>query len=348
MNKQSLRLLSLIVLTIIIILIILRVIVDKKLSIKLLESFQINSNLNIQFMEISEAQSIIRSYHRPYFKKMKPMELVARNVLNDEKEFSNNEIVTKTENFYCSHILEFSSLEKKYISELILKTMNRSSYKQLNKYFVDWKLIKVDSLFEDGLPHTIDKYIVIPDNFVTELINLMKKNKIEEAIKNYGSTLTHEQIHVLQRIYPRLFNQLYTKYWRYKLFPEQKLNLLIDHHVGNKQRLNPDGLNNNYMFKLKDNSYMIVYVKLNSYELENVTKYGLLVDDINLTKIGNSTLDNYTYYLNYFGNIGNNYHPNELVATLLSEYVMLPGLYKNRKVQLVLRQDSRIFKSNVV
>ncbi len=301
----------------------------KSLSI---ESFEVESKFKINFMSIPKAQEIIRRHHSSYFKRMKPMEIVARNVISDESEFYQSDIVSKIEHFYCSHILEFSSLEQKLLKELIIQTVKKSPNKQLSKYFLDWNLIKVDNYFEDGLPHTINEYIVIPEDFVLDIQKLFESNQIKDAIINYGSTLTHEQVHVLQRVHPSIFDRLYVHYWRYTSFPEEPINLLINHYVGPYQRLNPDGLNNNYLFKLTNNQYLIVYVKLKDEHLENVTKYGLTIKRPGFRIQSNKFLNEYSDYINYFGGIGNNYHPNELIASLLSEYIMLPEYYKNQRV----------------
>ena len=77
----------------------------------------------------------------------------------------------------------------------------------------------------------------------------------------------------------------------------------------------------------------MVYVKLNNNSLEDVSKFGLIINSQNFKVIETSLLKNYSKYLTYFGNIGNNYHPNELVATLLSEYIMLSKYYGNSRVQ---------------
>lgn len=297
-----------------------------------IESFEVESKFKINFMSIQKAQEIIRRHHSSYFKRMKPMEIVARNVISNESEFYQPDIVSKIEHFYCSHILEFSSFEQKLLKELIIQTVKKSPNKQLTKYFLDWNLIKVDNYFEDGLPHTIDKYIVIPEDFVLDIQKLFESNQIKEAIINYGSTLTHEQVHVLQRVQSPIFDKLYVHHWRYTSFPEDPINILIDQYVGPYQRLNPDGLNNNYLFKLSNNQYLIVYVKLNDTHLENVTKYGLAIESSNLRVKSNKVLNQYPDYINYFGGIGNNYHPNELIATLLSEYIMLPEYFKNQRV----------------
>ena len=111
------------------------------------------------------------------------------------------------------------------------------------------------------------------------------------------------------------------------------MNPIIDTLVDKYQRLNPDGLNNNYWFQLDKNKLLMVYVKLNNYSLENVSKFALIIDSKNLKQLDNKPLVHYSKYLTYFGNIGNNYHPNELVATLLSEYLMLSSYYNNQRVQ---------------
>ena len=332
MRLNNLRLVSLCLLIGIIIWIWMKIKGSSRMLLSV-ESFEIESKFMINFMSLEKAQEIIRTHHRSYFKKMKPMELVARNVISEESEYYHCDVVSKIENFYCSHIQEFSWLEKKFLKDLIIQTVKKSPHKQLTKYFIDWNLIKVDNDFEDGLPHTIDKYIVISEDFVSDIQKLIESNQKQEAIINYGSTLTHEQVHVLQRVHASIFDRLYVKYWRYTSFSEKSINTLIEQYVGPYQRLNPDGLNNNYLFKLSNNQYLIVYVKLNDVHLENVTKYGLAIESSNLRVRKNKVLNHYSDYLNYFGGIGNNYHPNELIATLLSEYIMLPEYFKNQKVQ---------------
>ena len=63
------------------------------------ESFEIESKFRINFMSLEKAQEIIRTHHRSYFKKMKPMELVARNVISEESEYYHCDVVSKIENF---------------------------------------------------------------------------------------------------------------------------------------------------------------------------------------------------------------------------------------------------------
>ena len=52
---------------------------------------------------------------------------------------------------------------------------------------------------------------------VSEVINLISQGKHQEAIISYGSTLSHEQIHVLQRSHPEIFSNLYTQSFSHHL-----------------------------------------------------------------------------------------------------------------------------------
>ncbi len=331
MNNLNLRLVSLILLIITIIWIILKLHTHLKV-----ESFDNSVNIQVNFIKVSPAKSIIKKNHQSYFRQLQPMELVARNVLKKESDYQQPNIISTIEDFYCSQILEFSIEEETLFRQLIIETISKCSYKQLHKYFRDWNIIKVSDLFEDGLPHTIDKYIIIPENFVSDVINLISQGKHREAIISYGSTLSHEQIHVLQRVHPKIFSNLYTQFWNYTMIPENKMNPVIDNYVDKYQRLNPDGLNNNYWFQLNKNELLMVYVKLKTYSLEDVSKLALIINSHDFKVIETNPLNNYSKYLTYFGNIGNNYHPNELVATLLSEYIMLSNYYGNTKVQKCL------------
>jgi len=135
---------------------------------------------------------------------------------------------------------------------------------QLNKTWINnnkllnipWNIIKIiGNQYEYGLPHTRNKYIIIPKNIINN---------------NLYTTLIHEKLHIYQRLYPKdiyiyLKENNYTKH------------LLIKNNI--KSRSNPDldewlykdNLNNIYKCEyISDNPENILQVK---YEPINNSHY---------------------------------------------------------------------------
>ena len=131
----------------------------------------------------------------------------------------------------------------------------------------------------------------------------------KEGFQDYYTETFHGVILVLSPI-------LYLQYWN---FGYESKNY-IDQYVGDHQRLNPDGLNKYWYFKISSNHHLYPYVKLKSTSLEKITKYGLLVSNQKVIK--NDILKNYQSYQQFFCYISNNYDPNELSASLISEYLL--------------------------
>ena len=92
-------------------------------------------------------------------------------------------------NNYLDKLRNFSSREVDIITQCI-KSLPKNS---LN--IADWRFIKFSNSIEKGWPFTIDNSIVVTSDF----INYSDK-------KDLKYTLCHERIHILQFLFPKIFN----------------------------------------------------------------------------------------------------------------------------------------------
>lgn len=280
--------------------------------------YKTNHKINIHFCSQDQACTIFKTYHLSYFSKMKPLEMTSRNC--NFNYIDNDDKIKKLTQFYCQQCLSFTEQEKEnlfsvinYLNQLLV---NPSLDLNIKTQFHQWNFIKVSYQLEGGLPHTIDKYIVISDLFLDDINQFIQKKDYYHLNKDLGTTLLHEYIHVLQRQQPDIFDILYLQYWNFGYGSKN----YIDPYVGDQQRLNPDGLDKNWYFKINSYHHLYPYVKLKSTSLEKITKYGLLVSNQKVIK--NRLLKNYQPYQQFFCHIFNNYDPNELSASLISEYLL--------------------------
>lgn len=284
----------------------------KKTSI---DRFTDRNRFNVYFFNKEESCYQFKNFHNTYFSSFKSIESIARNCIRNENEFDKSMIKKKCQKFYCQNVFNFEKEDMKNII-YVLKILKKISPDYFNKYFRNWKFIKVSNLIEGELPHTINDCIVLPQLFISQMNNYIKEKDKFHLIKYTGSTLLHEYIHIIQKQNPKIFNILYTNYWNMVYFKKD----FAMQYIGKYQRLNPDGLDTNWVFKIKNDEYLLPYVMLKSNKLENIDRYGLLIKNNKVIK--NEKLLKFTEYTNFFCNITNNYHPNELSASLISEYLL--------------------------
>jgi hypothetical protein len=287
-------------------------------------------SLSFDFIDKDEACDKFITHHKEYFNRLQSHESVARNCINNILEYDSKTISYKCQTLYCNNTMNFTNVEKEqlqYVVKLTEKALNKNIHKGIlgikdnfnfKKYLGNWKFIKVSNSIENELPHTIDKYIVLSESFLGHLNDLIANDDKNILIKDIGATLLHEQIHILQRNNEKLFDTLYSNYWNFK----KLYNIPTFEYIKEKQRLNPDGMDLDWGFQIALDTYLIpiVLLKDNINSLDFFDKYGLVVKHDKIIK--REKLNNFGNYVNYFCGISNNYHPNELSASLISEYLL--------------------------
>ena len=226
--------------------------------------------------------------------------------------------------FYCDHLLTFNNLDTKLI-HWVIDGMKKRIPKHLLFIFKDIKFAKFKNNIENGYPHTRSDIIFVTENFITNILEYYNNNDIVGAIRDIGSVIIHECIHVWQRKEPKNFVDLYTNYW----------NFIKVNHIHNSKylesikRYNPDGVDTNWLFNI--NGKYIYILSIYTDEARNIGNVVFI--GIYLEKSGKNyiipanakrhDLQSIKEYTSFFKHLyGNHYHPNEISAELMSIYYL--------------------------
>lgn len=135
---------------------------------------------------------------------------------------------------YLTSIIDFSQEEKLGLEDFVKKAdIMTKRYNKLHR--IPWRFVKLSQGTEQDYPHTLQQYIMLPYNFISNTCISLK-----EKVK----TLIHEKIHVFQRTYPSETRLLIRSYWGFRpvcLSPQQLA----------QKRTNPDTDENIYERNLK-------------------------------------------------------------------------------------------------
>lgn len=217
------------------------------------------------------------------------------------------------------------------------------------------KFIQVRQGTDFNFPFTINNCIVLPQStlttFVTQFNNLSsQQQQISYQVRNLHrpaselsainksvNTIIHELIHIIQR-YPQqcptqhqLFNVIYTQLWGFKAVRNQQI------IWSNPERRfplvsNPDGFNFQWIIPLFDYQQQIFEWVMPVLTLNPITNKPIGI----LVKLQhNKTNDTYTilpiweyidkvkqYTDKFYGMQSQLYHPNEIIAHLIANYIV--------------------------
>ncbi len=254
------------------------------------------SSKTFKFLTPGEACDLIKDID--YFQNFTETDLLARKFINDPKNITQS---------YCNKYLKFNKEEKDTIQNVLKKLPD-------NELFKTWSFAKIDSDVENGYPHTHKDTI------------FLSKNTINDTPKRLLYVLVHEQMHVMQRKKPELFDKLYTKY-----YPFKKGKIGLSDKVVKKMRSNPDTRftpESDYMYIDGDDRlyYLcavysqeiptslgdVKYIAVNLDHDKEKEIYKGSEDIMDISGIGN--------FNNFFSIDSNHYHPNEISAEIIGLY----------------------------
>ena len=160
-----------------------------------------------------------------------------------------------------------------------------------------------DSLLENGFPHTVKDYIMLPIDYY---FSLSKIDRIK--------LLVHEYIHIYQRMYPFEFN-----HFLIHTLGLQVHNFVSSSEYQDRKRSNPDI--NNVIYRMIHNKYNIMLYKSNPKTLRD--SYIHTGTDMNNNIVINDSNAYSDLIKHYQGRVNiQNEHPYESLATVLA-YVII-------------------------
>jgi hypothetical protein len=226
----------------------------------------------------------------------------------------------------------------KDVKKWVMKLLQARNCKNL---FISNHLYYGHPDLEFNYSHTMSNKVILSNSEYTQLMN-MYKNKNPDVIYTVGSTIVHESAHIQQRQNYNSYKALY-KMWGFHHIPSDIQNF---DHILKYKRQNPDANDNNIVWMDKFNNTYFINCFFSKHNTNtSVTKYAYPIDHKNNTYTYNNRkpilLDNLTEYNDFFGNIYNNYTPNEIYASYTEIY------FKECYDDFTLHNDGYlIFKNN--
>lgn len=265
------------------------------------------------------------------------------------------------QNAYLTSCIDFSDSEKTMLNNCFNLIYQIISAKTHNNFFIpdQIKLIKLNSRnskIDWGYLFTINDCIVLPNNYIDNMskdykhflksISQISLNSVGprpshpnlNIIKPHLINLFHETVHVMQRTssnHMDIFEYIYRKIWNFESISKQQL-VNLDPSIN--FLTNPDGYNFEWIIPLyshKDKKYHYFLPAL-IYDYDRMVPQGILIElakrsdqTFKLTKNWNQLTAFPNYTNKFYGLQSQLYHPNEIIAQLISEYLVNGELYSN-------------------
>jgi hypothetical protein len=193
------------------------------------------------------AAAIVEEKIEPYFKLMTPLEMAAK--LRDE--LPGDTLDAKRDECrkrYAAAMKDFTDDEKAIVRVCIERV-----HPVLEKHYpliarTPWSVIRKSDALEAGSHFTRESHVVLSEHALVRAAKLAAEGKQDAAVNALLPLLLHEQMHVLQRLNPKVFADLYTRAWGYEYAATIKPGAWLDQ----RQVVNPDGVDVNWVLPVKD------------------------------------------------------------------------------------------------
>ncbi len=233
--------------------------------------------------------------------------------------------------FNSTSTLNFTDIELKYLKWYLIR-IETFLLKYAPKLLTfDFKIGKLKAGFDWNFPFTVEDCIFLTESKINEFINAVQSGN-ELYIKNSMSTMVHELVHVHQRHNPKLYEDMYTR-----IFGFRKAKVTIHDNVSQYKLTNPDGLDLNWIipYDLKGSGYVTWFLPMAGVN-QKCQFVDMLIEV--KEKLYTSSYETVTppvflpvtafpLYLDKFGISKQLYHPNEISARLIAEYVIQANIY---------------------
>jgi len=255
-----------------------------------------NFDNKIVFLDKKESCNLIKNID--YFMDLTESDLYARKLISKRNNIFNA---------YCNGFENFTNNEKNKL-QTIVNSLPR------NELFSRFSFAKIGPNIEYGYPHTHKDTI------------FMSENTIDRPLKDLIYVIVHEQMHVMQRKKSELFKNLYLDRLKFK-----QGKLILDNKYKNLIRSNPDTrlvLENEFIYDDGNDNYYYLNAFFRKKQPNNLGDVEYLAIKCELTEKDNKNiftttdttikLEDFSNFNQFFGLMGNHYHPNEISAELIA------------------------------
>jgi hypothetical protein len=206
----------------------------------------------------------------------------------------------------------------------------------------------VKPTLEGGMPHTRGQHIILPAPLLGAFQQMAGAGDAGAAAA--AGLLVHEQTHVVERLHPDWFKELFTHVFGFRHAKQ----ILPDPWVTTRQLVNPDGIDTNWVFPLKDDNHpngeprwiwpLVIFadpdakslhqMSMVALELEQARPGAAVAPDTFKLKLDASgepvhqSLPDVDAYVHAVRTRQNLYHPNEAAADMMARLVIADGFGK--------------------
>jgi hypothetical protein len=271
--------------------------------------------------------AIVDDGKAPYFDRLTPVEIAV-------KTAGSKGDAAEARRRYQASVKAFAPEELAAFAALVewMQPKLATTYPLLDR--TPFSLLKVSAKIEGGLPHTRDRHILFADDLLKQAAALHQTNPLGFR-KAMGPLLLHEQMHVIERLFPERFEKLFTEVWGFR-----HLEKALEHSwLAERQLLNPDGPDIRWIYPVKDGAgkrwiWPLVILRepkasmkmpqdflLVGVALEEADGAFKVAEDpkTHVPKLEN--LGDMEDLLRRFPNPGELYHPNEIAADWIAEVI---------------------------
>ncbi len=282
-----------------------------------------------------------------YFDQMNAIEIIYRlaDLKQKPQSLQLSHLKSQLRRYYTQRTLTFTEDEKQLLIRAFTE-LKEQFERKAPRFLPNGKqigLIKLGQGIDWNFPYTINHCIVLPELYLQKIANDLPRLKI---------TLCHELIHLLQRyprLYPRqtgLFNLVTTQMWGFQRISKSQLRFapgLTDQHLN--IMTNPDGANYEWIINIDGNFYLptisrdlqnrlagtLISLQLLDAQTYQVTLKWLLIHQFPL-------------YSKRFGGLTQQlYHPNEIIAHLVTDLIMethqIPQSAELQRLEQLIRMN---------
>lgn len=211
--------------------------------------------------------------------------------------------VSFIQDFYAKNV--FSSPSKEEMENLIpyLIKADDIALEIVSELGIDknlpWKIAKINNGYDWNFPQTRADVVFLPEWF-------FKTPKI--------STLVHEKLHLYQREYPEIFNELYNKWGFSKVkLTKKQVDSLSRYNIDKTSINNPDTTDGGmWGYIVDENTLLLPFYVINPKGIPTTVGFYLSLQD---TKKPMKFIGNISDYSNFFG-VNQIDHPNEIYACI--------------------------------
>lgn len=276
----------------------------------------------------------------PYFEKLQPREMAIKTG-RELPVASRADQLRFVRAAYRSAVLDFTPAERDCLRWYLgkLRPHLQAHYPALDA--PGWTFLKTDGSIECGFPHTRGRAIILSRGYLAAMA-MMRQRSQAGALGSFGLTLIHEQIHVLQRLDPEPWRELYREVFGMvraeRIAPND---WLIAH-----QLLNPDGTELRWLWPLPVEGRgreALLPLLIASDEARRMGapkgmrmvgvrvvedrrapgRYAVVAEAPGSSRPAFEALTRFRDYVAAFAPSANIYHPNETSADLLAKWIRL-------------------------